>query len=297
MPHPPDSNDLLHRFLIEGANVRGVMVRLHESWRAVRATGDYPAQVAQVLAESLAATALFGGHLKVEGRTSLQLRGEAALRTVYAEYREPGLLRGLAHWSDPVPTPLTPRQFGDGALLALTVESRMPGERDPVRYQGLVGLDADSLASACERYFAQSEQLPTRLLLLQRGDRVAGLLLQLLPGHDGEEDAWPRVQALLDTVTEDELLDLPAETLLYHLFHEDGVRLLSSQPLAFGCTCSRERVGGMLRGLGEAEAHAALQDDTATVTCEFCGQRYAFDRIDITSLFHEPAAPGPTTPQ
>lgn len=298
MTHPPASHDdVLHRFLIDGANARGVLVRLRESWKAVRATGDYPAEVARVLAESLAATALFGGHLKLEGNLSLQLKGEAALRTVFAEYREPGVLRGLARWNSPVPSPLTPRQFGDGALLALTVETRVPGQHDPMRYQGLVGLDADSLASACERYFAQSEQLPTRLVLLQRGDQVAGLLLQLLPGHDEDEDAWPRLQALLDTVTADELLDLPAEALLYRLFHEDGVRLLAAQPLAFGCTCSRERVGGMLRGLGEAEAHAALQGDVATITCEFCGQRYTFDRIDIASLFGEPAAPGSTTPQ
>ena len=294
---PTPKTDVLHRFLIEGAHVRGVLVHLHESWRAIRATGAYPAEVARVLGESLAATALFGGHLKVDGHLALQLRGEAALRTVFAEYREPGLLRGLAHWNDPVPSPLTPRQFGEGALLALTVETRLPGQRGPVSYQGLVGLDADSLAGACERYFAQSEQLPTRLLLLQREDRVAGLLLQLLPGHADDEDAWPRVQALLDTVTADELLDLPADTLLYRLFHEDGVRLLAEQPLAFGCTCSRERVGGMLRGLGEVEAYAAVQGDAATITCEFCGQRYLFDRIDIASLFSEPSAPGPTTPQ
>lgn len=289
--------DVLHRFLIERANVRGVLVRLHESWEAVRASGDYPAEVARVLGESLAATALFGGHLKVDGRISLQLKGPASLRTVFAEYRDPGLLRGLARWVEPVPAPLTPRQFGADALLALTVETRLPRQSDPVRYQGLVGLDADSLAAACERYFSQSEQLPTRLLLIQDGDRAAGLLLQPLPGEDGDADGWTRVQALLETLTPQELLGLPAETLLYRLFHEDGVRLLSEQALAFGCTCSRERVGQMLQGLGEAEATAAIEGDQATVTCEFCGRSYGFDRIDIAGLFALPSAPGPSTPQ
>lgn len=290
-------DDALHRFLIEGANARGVLVRLDESLRAVLASGEYPTEVAQVLGQSLVAAALFGGHLKVDGRLSLQLKGSAALRTVFAEYRDGGLLRGLAHWQAPVPVPLTPRQFGEDALLALTVESHLPGQREPVRYQGLVGLDADSLAGACERYFTQSEQLPTRLILVQRDGRAAGLLLQLLPGQDHDPDAWTRMQALLDTLTEAELLELPADTLLYRLFHEDGVQLFPRQSLAFACTCSRERVAGMLRGLGETEAMAAVQGDVATVTCEFCGHSYAFDRIDIAGLFSEPGAPSTRTPQ
>ncbi len=290
-------DDVLHRFLIQSASVRGVLVRLHESWRTVRAADDYPPAVTRLLGEALAAVALFGGHTKIDGRLSLQVKGGPALRTVFAEYRHPGLLRGLAHWQAPVPEPLTPRQFGEDALLALTMETTPPGRQEPVRYQGLVGLDADSLAQACEGYFSRSEQLPTRLLLAQRGDQVAGLLLQVLPGQSPGDDDWQRLGMLLDTVNEDELLSVPAEALLYRLFHEDGVELFDGQPLEFGCTCSRDRVAGMLQGLGESEALAALQGDVATITCEFCGHSYAFDRVDMAALFLEPQAPGPSTPQ
>lgn len=293
---PTRHDDALHRFLIEGTGVRGVLVHLGASWRTIRASADYPPEVARLLGEACTAVALFGGHTKVEGRLSLHLKGDQALRTIFAEYRHPGLLRGLAHWQEPLPEALTPREFGDDALLALTLETPSPGHDGPVRYQGLVGLDADSLAHACETYFAQSEQLPTRLLLAQRDELAAGLLLQVLPGQETDTDAWSRLGMLLDTLKPDELLELPAETLLWRLFHEDGVRLLAEQSLYFGCTCSRDRVEQMLRGLGEPEALAAVQEDAATVICEFCGHQYRLDRVDIAALF-KPPVPAPDTAQ
>jgi molecular chaperone Hsp33 len=281
-------SDVLHRFLIDGTPVRGVLVRLDESWNAIRGRCEYPPAVAKLLGEAMAAVALFGGHTKVEGRLSLHLKGGQSLRTVFAEYRQPGVLRGLAHWHDPMPAELSPRQFGSDALLAITVETEVPGQDEPVRYQGLVDLDAPNLAQACERYFSQSEQLPTRLILLEHGEHVAGLLLQVMPGADSDDALWTELGALLDTLSAQELVELPAETLLYRLFHERGVRLLAEQSLAFDCTCSRERVAQMLRGLGEDEATAALHDGYASVACEFCGQAYRFDAIDIRALFSAP---------
>lgn len=294
---PVRNDDVLHRFLIEGANVRGVLVRLGESWRTIHSASDYPPEVARILGEGVAAVTLFGGHTKVEGRLSLQLKGSQSLRTVFAEYRHPGVLRGIAHWQDPVPVPLTPRQFGADALLAITIETQLPGQTEPARYQGLVGLDCDSIAQACEGYFSQSEQLPTRLILMQRDDQVAGLMLQVLPGQEADTDVWNRLQILLDTLTEDDMFNVPAETLLYRLFHEDGVRLLAEQVLRFGCTCTQERVEQVLRGLGEDEALAAVEGDSASVICEFCGKNYRFDRVDIAGLFIDPAMPTHDTRQ
>jgi molecular chaperone Hsp33 len=275
-----------------------VLVRLDESWQTIRARADYPEALADLLGETLAAAALFTGHTKFDGRLSLQLKGQAALRTVFAECTRDGTLRGLAHWRDPLPHSLTPRDFGPDAMLAITIESRPQEARDPTRYQGLVGLDADTLVGAFEAYFAQSEQLPTRLLLSADAERASGLMLQLLPGTRADPDAWPRAQALFDTLGTDELSRTPCEDLLFRLFHEEQVRLLASQPLAFGCSCSRERVGGMLLGLGHEEAEAALQDDRVEIVCEFCNQRYYFDRVDLEQLFAGGGSePGPSTAQ
>ena len=276
---------LLSRFLLERSGLRGVHVRLDAAWQAIRGRADYPPSVASLLGEVCAATAMFTGHVKVDGRLSIQLRGTGALRTLFAECTSGGGLRGLARYEAPLPEPLDPRHFGEDAMLAITIESTLGEGREPQRYQGLVALDADSLSEAFQGYFGQSEQLQTRILLAADGEHACGLILQQLPGSSEEPDAWPRAQALFDTLGPAELLATPAETLLYRLFHEEGVRLLAQTPLRFSCSCSRERVGGMLLSLGREEAFDSLQDGRVEVICEFCGQHYHFDPVDLEQLF------------
>lgn len=289
----PTDRDCLTRFLLERAGVRGVLVHLDDSWQQIRSRANYPLPVAARLGEACAAAALFTGHAKIDGRLSIQLSGRECLRTLFAECTATGTLRGIVHYREPLPSPLTPRAFGEGALLAITIESTPPGARETTRYQGLVGLDADSLAAAFEAYFQQSEQLPTRLLLTAQGDRAAGLMLQLLPGSEGDADGWNRCSALFDTLGEDELAATPVETLLHRLFHEEDVRLLGQQPLRFACSCSRERVADMLGSLGAEEARAAVVGEVAEVHCDFCGQAYRFSAADIEALLGARAsAPG-----
>jgi molecular chaperone Hsp33 len=282
---PADDHDALTRFLLQEAGVRGVRVHLEETWRQIRARAEYPAAIEEMLGEACAAAALFTGHAKVDGRLSVQLRGDGPLRTLFAECTAAGTLRGIAQYDQGASVSRDLRELGDNALLVITSENPGVGDREPVRYQGIVGLESDSLAGAFEGYFRQSEQLPTRLLLAVDHQRVAGLMLQKLPGDAGDEDGWTRASALFDTLTSRELLDLPMETLLSRLFHEDTVEILGSRPLEFACSCSRERVESMLQSLGEVEALAAAEDDVAEIRCEFCGQQYRFDREQIGALF------------
>lgn len=286
-------HDLLTRFLLDGAGVRGVHVRLDATWAQIRSRADYPAGVAALLGEAAAASALFTGHVKVEGRLSVQLRGDGALRTLFAECTGAGTLRGIARLAEGEGNDQANgdthalRDLGNDAVLAITVEN--PGARgqEPARYQGLVSLDADRLSDAFEGYFRQSEQLPTRLLLAADGDCAVGLMLQKLPGDGGDADGWPRASLLFDTLTTGELLGTPADLLLHRLFHEDGVRLLGEKPLRFACSCSRERVSAMLESLGEAESRAAAADNGGQVEvhCEFCGQGYRYSADDLDGLF------------
>lgn len=282
------TSDRLTRFLLEVAGVRGVHVCLDDTWTQIRSRAEYPADVAALLGEAVAASALFTGHAKVGGRLSVQLRGDGALRTLFAECTGAGTLRAiatLAGGSIPEMHSLSP--LGPGALLAITIEN--PGARDqePSRYQGLVGLDADTLSEAFEGYFRQSEQLPTRLLLTTSVDRVCGLMLQKLPGDAGDLDGWERANALFDTLGAPELIATPVETLLRRLFHEEDVRLLGEKPLRFACSCSRERVSAMLESLGEDEARAAVEDNAgqAEIHCEFCGETYRYSAEEVTALF------------
>ncbi|HVI58209.1 MAG TPA: Hsp33 family molecular chaperone HslO [Luteimonas sp.] len=298
-PPPPSADgDRLTRFLLDRAGVRGVRVHLDETWAQIRGRGDYPGAVAEMLGEATAAAALFTGHAKVDGRLSVQLRGQGRLRTLFAECTAAGTLRGIAQLAegDEGTVSRDLRELGPGAMLAITIENPGTPGREPVRYQGIVALEADALSTAFEQYFQRSEQLPTRLLLAADDRRAAGLMLQKLPGDTGDDDGWRRANALFDTLAADELLDWPVETLLARLFHEDGVRLLGDRPLRFACSCSRERVAAMLESLGPEEAGAAVIGGSAHVRCEFCGQDYRFTAAEVAALFSQ-AAPRVEAPE
>lgn len=282
----PADRDTLTRFMLEHSGVRGVLVHLDATWQTIRERTPYPEPVAERLGETCAAAALFTGHTKLDGRLSVQLRGTGALRTLFAECTAAGTMRGIAHFTEPLPQPLTPRAFGEGSVMAITIETQPPGGQGLMRYQGMVSLDADHLAQAFEDYFAQSEQLPTRVLLAANGDRAAAVMLQQLPEGHVDVDGWNRNSALFATLKTDELLALPAETLLFRLFHEENVRVLGQRSLSFACSCSRARVEDMLRSLGPDEAEAAVEDGQTQVFCDFCGKAYQFSAEQISGLFH-----------
>ncbi|MEJ7745603.1 MAG: Hsp33 family molecular chaperone HslO [Luteimonas sp.] len=284
--HQPDT---LTRFLLDNAGVRGVCVHLDETWRQIRHRTDYSEAVAELLGEAAVAAALFTGHAKIDGRLSVQLRGDGPLRSLFVECTAAGTLRGIAQVEQGAQVSRDLRQLGPDAIMVITIENPIAapgrGRREPGRYQGIVPLEAESLAGAFEDYFRQSEQLPTRLLLAVDGDAAAGLMLQKLPGDSGDDDGWTRATALFDTLSPSELLAWPTEALLARLFHEDGAEVLGERPLRFGCSCSRERVQDVLKSLGQTEALAAASDRQAEIRCEFCGQDYRFTVADIDALF------------
>jgi molecular chaperone Hsp33 len=280
------AEDVLHRFLLERAGVRGVIVRLGPAWREVAGRADYPAPLLDLLGQTLAASALLTGNIKFEGALSVELKSQGALRLLFAECTDAGRLRGLARWNAEIPASLTLNELPQ-ALMAITIGNAERGQR----YQGLVDLNHPDLAGALENYFQQSEQLPARFVLAANEQHAVGLMLQKVPGEGGhdaqhDEDGWPRVEHLTATLGRDELLGTQPEELLYRLYHEETVQLFKPRPLAFGCSCSRERVEAMLRSLGRAEIEATLeaQQGTIEVTCEFCARTYHFDRVDAEHL-------------
>ncbi|HET7332367.1 Hsp33 family molecular chaperone HslO [Dyella sp.] len=280
------AEDVLHRFLLERAGVRGVIVRLGAAWREVAGRAEYPAPLLDLLGQTLAASALLTGNIKFDGALSVELKSKGALRLLFAECTDAGRLRGLARWDEALPEPLSLSELPQ-AIMAITIGQAERGQR----YQGLVDLGHPELATALENYFQQSEQLPARFVLAANGQNAVGLMLQKLPGEGGhdtehDEDGWPRVEQLTATLGRDELLNTSPEEVLYRLYHEEVVRLFKPRPLVFGCSCSRERVEAMLRSLGreEIEATLASQNGMIEVTCEFCARQYTFDRVDAEHL-------------
>ena len=282
--------DSFQRFIFEDMGVRGELVRLDHSWHSVLDRHPYPANVGSQLGQALAAVVLLSATIKFKGSLILQAQSQGPLHTLVAQATHQRIIRGLAQWREEVPRGSLAEIYGPGRL-ALTIQNE---GAEP--YQGIVALDGSNLAEALQTYFSLSEQLATRLWLAADGDRAAGLLLQELPERHGDPDDWNRVTLLADTITERELLRLPGEELLYRLFNEERVRLFEPESVTFRCTCSRERIETLLRGLGRDEVEAILQEKgEVDVTCEFCNRRYVFDAVDAHALFASTAVPSHRT--
>ena len=294
------SSDQIRAFTFDDAPIRGRVVRLTDAWRKIRTRRTYDPVAQQLLGEMAAIVTMLAQGIKLDGSVILQIRGNGSVRTAMTECVDRTTLRGILHAGNADPEADRARVGGAGQL-AITLKPHR-GEM----YQGIVRLEADSVARAVETYFETSEQLPTRIWAAASEHAAVGLMLQRMPDPQRVRplqleqiaEAWHRIQMLADTVTDRELLTLPADRLLVRLFNEEAVRLQQPLDLEFGCSCSRERTANTLRILGRAEVDDILaQEGRIEVTCEFCGANYRYDPIDARLLF-EPLATGlPNSPQ
>lgn len=275
-------SDTLQRFLFENAAIRGELVRLDATWRAVLSKHDYPEPLARIMGEMMAAGALFAATLKFNGTLIMQIQGTGPVRLVVVECTAKFALRATAKWDG---------ELGDADFAALVGDGKFAITLDPkdggTTYQGIVELAGRSVAEVLEHYMERSEQLGTKLVLAADGALACGLLLQKLPeGVSEDADAWNRVSQLAATLSPGELLQLPFAEIVHRLFHEEDVRIFEPQPVHFECSCSRERVSGMLRMLGLDEVRSILTEQgQVEVRCEFCNHRYLFDAVDAEQLF------------
>lgn len=272
-------HDCLRRFLFEDLGVRGEWVHLQESFQAAKQYQTMPDAVALQLGQALAAVTLLAATIKFKGSIILQLQGDGDLRALVAQSNEERGIRGLARCDDNISEGSLQQMMGQGRMV-LTLESEL-GEP----YQGVVSLEGDGLADVVENYFQQSEQLKTRLWLFANETQAAGLFLQELPSEDGKSVDWEKIEILANTVTENELLSLGCEKILYRLFNEEKLRLFEGEAVNFECQCSREKITGTLLSLGRDELETAFNEQgLIEVGCEFCGQQYSFDKQAIESI-------------
>ncbi len=284
--------DQLYRYLFEHHQVRGELVQLEQTFRHMVAAQEYPAPVRQLLGELLVATSLLTATLKFEGSITVQLQGNGPVSLAVINGDHLQQLRGVARWQGELPTnPDLKALVGDGHLV-ITIT---PDEGE--RYQGIVSLESDSLASSLESYFAQSEQLATRIWIRTGGTHdeplAAGMLLQELPASNEQHaDDFDHLSKLTDTIKDEELFTLPAEEILYRLYHEEEVRLFAPQPIQFRCTCSRERSEQALLQIGKTEVDGLIHEQgSIDMHCDYCGTHYRFDAIDAQALFAEGRSP------
>ena len=273
--------DSLQRFIFEHAPIRGEIVHLDATWRAVLERRDYPPRVRDVLGELMAAAALLTSTIKFDGRLIMQVQGSGPVSLLVVECTSDRTMRAIAQWDGEVPDAPLSELVGDGRL-AVTIDPLKGREL----YQAIVELEGVSVAEAFENYFARSEQLATRLWLASDTRQAAGMLLQRLPDSPlSDDEAWIRAVHLGSTITREELLALPVAEIIHRLYHEEDIRLFSRMPVSFRCSCSRRRVETVLRMLGRDEVHSILAEQgSIRVDCEFCGDSYEFDRIDAEQL-------------
>lgn len=300
-------DDIVQPFQIDRVGLRGRLVRLGPSVDAVLRRHDYPEPVARLLGEAMALAACLAAALKYEGIFTLQARGEGAVRFLVADVTSAGHLRGYAAFdADKVaavlaqePEPTAARLFGGGHL-AFTVDQG----RDTQLYQGIVPLEGANLAESVHHYFQQSEQIGTAIKVgcgFVRGAwRACALMIQRLPeetagdgfaaseAREAAEEGWRRSVMLLGSATRGEMLDpdLDANTLLYRLFHEDGVRIFPHRDVEERCRCgTRERIAGILGSIAAGDlADLKLEDGSVTVTCEFCRREERFDETEVDRI-------------
>ncbi len=291
-------DDLVAPFQIEGEPVRGRVVRLGPAIHEILSGHAYPEPVANLLGEACALAALVGSSLKFDGRLIVQAQGDGPVRYVVADYDTSGSLRGYCRFDEEEVARLSTgfarpgaKSLLGGGVFVMTIDQGP----DMDRYQGVTAIEGETLALCAEQYFAQSEQTPTRVrLAVGQADagqgpkwRAGGMLIQNIAEDDARgstEEAWNRSQAFFETIGEDELVDptISAETLLFRLFHEDGVRLFEAKPLQAFCRCSEDRISTVLRSFGPDERAEMVEDDGKIhVTCEYCSKVYDVDPADL----------------
>jgi molecular chaperone Hsp33 len=299
-------DDLVQPFRIDPFALRGRLVRLGPVLDHILSRHDYPEPVAAMLGEAITLAVMLAGALKYDGVFTLQTKGDGPIRLIVADVATDGAVRGYAQYDrnklDAAIASMAaarlassvPRLLG-GGYIAFTVDQ---GEETD-RYQGIVALAGASLADCAQHYFRQSEQIQAGIKLavgrtgLGGAWRGGGMMLQRVPPEGGYsviaddvEDAWRRAMVLMSSATSSELIDpgLAPHRLLFRLFHEDGVRVFATHPLAARCRCSRERIETILRAFPADELGDMQKERITTVTCEFCSRRYTFDADEIGRL-------------
>lgn len=315
----------LHKFLFDGLPVRGQIVRLTDAWqevltrrRADDAHSTWPWPVTRMLGEMAAASTLMQANIKFNGALIMQIFGEGPVKVAVAEVQQDLSLRVTAKVVGEVAADAHLQDLvnvnGRGrCAITLDPKDRLPGQQ---AYQGVVPLNAShgaarpELSDVLEHYMRQSEQLDTKLVLAADNNVAAGLLIQRLPAEgegnirkmepEEQMEHFNRIATLAGSLSADELLQLDVETVLRRLFWQEKILRFDPQTPRFACTCSRERVAGMIRGLGQEEADSILAErDEIDVTCDFCGAHYRFDAVDAAQVFMAPGdrPPGSSTVQ
>ncbi|KTD49228.1 Hsp33 family molecular chaperone HslO [Legionella quateirensis] len=276
--------DTLQRFIFEHANIRGEVVHIEKTFQTIMNQRNYPPMVKNLLGEAIVSCLLLASSIKFEGSLNLQFQGDRRLPLLLVQCDHELNIRAFAKYTEDLEIIEYATAFLQGQMM-LTISQNNQTQV----YQSMVPIQATSMSENLMTYFAQSEQVATRVWLAVNDEMAAGMLLQLMPGQDTlhREQFWEYAVQLGQTVSEEELLTLDNQTLLYRLYNETELRLFETRPTRFQCRCNKEKMKQVITTLGKEDAEALLQEQSVIeISCDFCNQKYTFDSIDVAILFH-----------
>lgn len=276
--------DSLQKFVFEEANVRGEIVRITDTYQTILNQHPYPKAVKKLLGEAIVSCILLTGSIKFEGEITLQFHGDERLSLLIVQCTNKLITRAYAKYQDKFTDEDYNSAFLNGKMV-LTINQY----KQTQAYQSVVPINSISMSENLMEYFAQSEQISTKVWLATGETCAAGILLQLMPDENSaeKEQFWEYAVHIGQTITTDELLNLDNETILYRLYHEAKVRLFETQAITFGCKCNPEKMKQVLTILGKEDLEKLIKEKgKVDINCDFCNNKYSFDAIDITMLFH-----------
>ncbi|EGA64327.1 Hsp33 family molecular chaperone HslO [Vibrio brasiliensis] len=281
------ASNVLNRYLFEDLSVRGELVQLDEAYQRIISSKEYPAPIQKLLGELLVSTTLLTATLKFEGSITMQLQGDGPVSLAVINGDHDQKIRGVARFEGDIADDASIHDLMGKGHLVITIDPKK-GER----YQGIVGLEGDNLSEILEAYFANSEQLKTRLWL-RTGEyegkaHAAGMLIQVMPDGTGTPEDFEHLEQLTNTVKDEELFSLEANELLYRLYNQEKVRVFEPQPVEFFCGCSRDRSGAAIVTIDRAEVNDILAEiGSISLHCDYCGTNYTFDEAEVSELFNQ----------
>ena len=278
--------DLLHRYLFNELDVRGELVQIENAYNEMIADHNYPDPVKALLGELLVATCLLTATLKFEGEIAVQLQGDGPVKYAVINGDDKQNMRGIARLQSEIAGTTVKELIGQGYMVITITPEK--GER----YQGIVPLEHDTLSECIESYFEQSEQLKTRLWFAtdttEGSAKACGLFLQVLPVDKQKSiEDFAHLEALSNTIKDEELLHLDANTVLTRLYHEDNPRVFEPQAIKFKCGCSRDKTITALVNIGQEELlKDVTEKGSVNINCHYCLKEYVFNEQYIKSIFN-----------
>lgn len=281
------ANNQLHRYLFEELSARGELVQIDNAYQEVLKNKNYPAPIQTLLGELMVATSLLTATLKFEGSITLQLQGDGPVSLAVINGDHNQKLRGVARYEGAIAADANLHQMLGKGHLVITITPNQ-GER----YQGVVGLEGETLAECLEAYFERSEQLKTRLWLrtgdFEGNQHAAGMLLQVMPDGTGSPEDFEHLEKLTETIKNEELFGLDAHEVLYRLYNQETVKVFDPQPVEFFCGCSRQRSADAIATINPEELHDILAEEgEVALHCDYCGATYSFDQAQTQEIIDQ----------